>query len=152
MAAALPLRVAGFREGLRAGGYRETDNIELLSRAADGDPTRIARLAMELAGRKVDVMVPVSPAAVHAALAASALLELGTVEERIVELSQCLDVLLPGAAETEDAAAEDRGVLPRRVEFVQRRDPQRGVGDAAAAAFEHVGRHVAAVDVEALRP
>jgi hypothetical protein len=76
MAAALPLRVAGFREGLRAGGYRETDNIELLSRAADGDPTRIARLAMELAGRKVDVMVPVSPAAVHAALAASALLEL----------------------------------------------------------------------------
>jgi putative tryptophan/tyrosine transport system substrate-binding protein len=72
MAAALPSRVAGFRDGLRAAGYRETDNIELLSRAADGDPTRITRLAMELAERKVDVMVPVSPAAVHAALAASA--------------------------------------------------------------------------------
>src|SRR5262249_44995332 len=55
MAAALPSRVAGLREGLRAAGYRETDNIELLSRAADGDPTRIARLAMELAERKVDV-------------------------------------------------------------------------------------------------
>src|SRR5262249_37390244 len=55
MAAALPSRVAGFRDGLRAAGYRETDNIELLSRAADGDPTRITRLAMELAERKVDV-------------------------------------------------------------------------------------------------
>jgi putative ABC transport system substrate-binding protein len=65
-------RVAGFREGLQAAGYREPDNIELIPRAAEGDPKRIAPLAMELAERKVDVMVPVSPAAIHAALAASA--------------------------------------------------------------------------------
>ena len=71
-AATLLLRVAGLREGLRAAGYREPDNVELLSRAAEGDPKRIAPLAMELAEHKVDVMVPVSPAAVHAALAASA--------------------------------------------------------------------------------
>src|SRR5262245_1290969 len=68
-AATLLLRVAGLREGLRAAGYREPDNVELLSRAAEGDPKRIAPLAMELAEHKVDVMVPVSPAAVHAALA-----------------------------------------------------------------------------------
>jgi ABC-type uncharacterized transport system substrate-binding protein len=72
MAAALPSRLVGLREGLRAAGYPEPDNIELLSRAADGDPKRIAPLAMELAERKVDVMVAISPAAVHAALAASA--------------------------------------------------------------------------------
>jgi ABC-type uncharacterized transport system substrate-binding protein len=72
MAAALPSRLAGLREGLRAAGYPEQNNIELLSRAADGDPTRIAPLAMELAERKVDVMLAISPAAVHAALAASA--------------------------------------------------------------------------------
>jgi putative tryptophan/tyrosine transport system substrate-binding protein len=71
-AAALPSRVAGLREGLRAAGYRELDNIELLPRAAEGDPKRIAPLAMELVERKVDVMVCVSPAAVHAALAVSA--------------------------------------------------------------------------------
>jgi putative tryptophan/tyrosine transport system substrate-binding protein len=46
-AAALPSRVAGLREGLRAAGYRELDNIELLPRAAEGDPKRIAPLAME---------------------------------------------------------------------------------------------------------
>jgi putative ABC transport system substrate-binding protein len=65
----LPSRIAGLREGLQAAGYREPDNIE---RAAQGDPKRIAPLAMELAERKVDVMVPVSPAAIDAALAASA--------------------------------------------------------------------------------
>jgi putative ABC transport system substrate-binding protein len=69
--ATLPSRVAGLREGLQAVGYREPDNVELLPRAAEGDPMRIAPLAMELVERKVDVMVPVSPAAVHAALAAS---------------------------------------------------------------------------------
>jgi putative tryptophan/tyrosine transport system substrate-binding protein len=72
LAAALPSRVAELREGLQAAGYREPDNIELSPRAADGDPTRVGPLAMELAERRVDVMVPVSPAAVRAALAASA--------------------------------------------------------------------------------
>jgi putative ABC transport system substrate-binding protein len=72
MTASLPARISGLREGLQAAGYRELDSIELLPRAADGDPQRIAPLAMELAERKVDVMLPASPAAVHAALAASA--------------------------------------------------------------------------------
>jgi putative ABC transport system substrate-binding protein len=70
--ATLPSRISGLREGLQAAGYREPDSIEFLPRAADGDPARIASLAMELAERKVDVMLPVSPAAVRAALAASA--------------------------------------------------------------------------------
>jgi putative ABC transport system substrate-binding protein len=68
----LPSRIAGLREGLQAAGYREPDNIELVAQAAQGDPMRIAPLAMELAEHKVDVMVPVSPAAIDAALAASA--------------------------------------------------------------------------------
>jgi putative ABC transport system substrate-binding protein len=69
-AAALPSRLVGLREGLRAAGYREP--VDLLSRAADGYPERIAPLAQELAELKVDVMLPASPAAVRAALAASA--------------------------------------------------------------------------------
>jgi ABC-type uncharacterized transport system substrate-binding protein len=71
-AATLPSRLAGLREGLQAAGYREPDNIELIALAANGDPNRVASLATELAERKVDVMVPVSPAAIDAALAASA--------------------------------------------------------------------------------
>jgi putative ABC transport system substrate-binding protein len=70
-AATLPSRLAGLREGLQAAGYREPNNIELVALAADGDPKRIASLATELAERKVDVIVPVSPAAIDAALAAS---------------------------------------------------------------------------------
>ncbi|HEV2550299.1 MAG TPA: ABC transporter substrate-binding protein [Stellaceae bacterium] len=69
--ATLPSRLAGLREGLRQAGYREPDNVELVARAANGDPKRILPLAMELAERKVDVMVPISPAAIDAALAAS---------------------------------------------------------------------------------
>jgi len=69
--ATLPSRLAGLREGLQAAGYQEPNNIELVARAANGDPKRIASLATELAERKVDVMVPVSPAAIDAALAAS---------------------------------------------------------------------------------
>jgi putative ABC transport system substrate-binding protein len=71
MAATLPSRLAGLREALQSAGYREPDNLELVARAAEGDPKRIVPLAMELAERKVDVMIPVSPAAVHAALAAT---------------------------------------------------------------------------------
>jgi ABC-type uncharacterized transport system substrate-binding protein len=70
-AASLPSRVAGLRDGLQTAGYREPDSVELLPRAAEGDPTRIPPLAAELAGRKVDVIVAVSPPAVQAALAAS---------------------------------------------------------------------------------
>jgi putative ABC transport system substrate-binding protein len=91
MTASLPARIAGLREGLQAAGYRELDSIELLPRAADGDPQRIAPLAMELAERKVDVMLPASPAAVHAALAASATIP-------IVALDLESDISLLGGA------------------------------------------------------
>ena len=71
-AATMASPLAGLREGLQAAGFREPDNLEIVARAADGDPKRIASLAMELVERKVDVLVPVSPAAIDAAVAASA--------------------------------------------------------------------------------
>src|SRR5262245_59096299 len=69
-AAVLPSRIAGL-DGLQAAGYREPDNVEFLPQATEGDPARIAPLAAELAERKVDVIVAVSPVAVQAVLAAS---------------------------------------------------------------------------------
>src|SRR5262249_9051614 len=72
LASTLTSRITAFREGLQAGGYREPANLELIPRAANSDPTRIPPPALWLAGRKVDVTLPFSPAAIHAALAASA--------------------------------------------------------------------------------
>jgi putative tryptophan/tyrosine transport system substrate-binding protein len=72
LAAALSLRMTAFRDGLLGAGYREPDNIELIPRAANSDPARIAALAAELAERKIDVILAVSRAAVRASQAASA--------------------------------------------------------------------------------
>jgi putative ABC transport system substrate-binding protein len=70
-ASTLASRIAAFREGLQAAGYREPDNVELILRSTGGDPARIAPLALELAERKVDVIIAISPAAVRAAQSAS---------------------------------------------------------------------------------
>lgn len=71
LASSLPSRIAAFRDGLQAAGHREPDNVELVIRSTEGDPTRVAPSAKELAERKVDVIVAVSPAAVHAAQSVS---------------------------------------------------------------------------------
>ena len=64
--AVAPDRIAAWREGLRIVGYHEPDQIELIVRVTGGDPSRIAPMASELVERKVDVLVPISPAAVQA--------------------------------------------------------------------------------------
>ena len=58
-------RVAAFREGLHNGGIALGD-VEVIVLAAEGDPDRLARLALELVERKVDVLVPISELSVKA--------------------------------------------------------------------------------------
>jgi putative tryptophan/tyrosine transport system substrate-binding protein len=70
IASALPTRLAGLRAGLQASDYR--DEIELIPRSADGDPSRLGPLAAELVERKAEIIVTVSPAAVRAAQSATA--------------------------------------------------------------------------------
>src|SRR3954471_2385754 len=65
-----PSRIETVLAGLRTAGYRD-EQIELVSRSADNDSTRLARLAAELIAEKVDVVVAVSTAAVRAVQAAS---------------------------------------------------------------------------------
>jgi putative tryptophan/tyrosine transport system substrate-binding protein len=65
-------RIAALREGLRAAGYAGAGQAEIAVRASEGDPTRLAPLAADLAQAKVDVIVAVSPSAVHAAKSATA--------------------------------------------------------------------------------
>ena len=59
-------RIATFREGLRATGYREPDQVELITRVTGGDPGRVGPMARELVERNVAVLVALSPAAVQA--------------------------------------------------------------------------------------
>jgi putative tryptophan/tyrosine transport system substrate-binding protein len=64
-------RIAALRGGLHSIGYADADRVEFLTRASEGDPTKLAPLAADLVERKVDVIVPVSPLAVRAAQSAT---------------------------------------------------------------------------------
>lgn len=68
---AAPARIDAFLEGLRTAGYAVPEQVELLTRIADGDPQRISPLVAELVDRPVDVIVAVSTAAAKAAQAAT---------------------------------------------------------------------------------
>ncbi|MGH6739971.1 MAG: ABC transporter substrate binding protein, partial [Bradyrhizobium sp.] len=71
VAAVANTRIAALLEGLHAVGYADADRVEFLTRASEGDPTKLAPLAADLVERKVDVIVPASPLAVRAAQSAT---------------------------------------------------------------------------------
>jgi putative tryptophan/tyrosine transport system substrate-binding protein len=58
-------RIDSFRRGLRELGYAQDQNIELVWRFANGDPTRLPALAAELIAVPVDVLVVNSDPAVQ---------------------------------------------------------------------------------------
>jgi len=59
------VRIEAFSEGLRAAGFRVPEQVEIISRFADGDPARLAPLARELIELKVGVIAAVSTAAAN---------------------------------------------------------------------------------------
>src|SRR5262249_29244157 len=69
--AAAPPRIAAFLAGLRAGGFREKDQVEIIPRLTDGDPSKLEPMVADLVERKVDLIFAVSPAAVRAARSAT---------------------------------------------------------------------------------
>jgi putative ABC transport system substrate-binding protein len=68
-AAAVPTRIEALFGGLRAAGYPE-QQVEVIWRAAEGDPARLAPMAAELVGQRVAVVVAVTMGAVRAVQAA----------------------------------------------------------------------------------
>jgi hypothetical protein len=44
LASSLPSRIAAFRDGLQAAGYRVPDNVELVIRSTEGDPIRVCAI------------------------------------------------------------------------------------------------------------
>ena len=65
-------RIDAFLGGLRMAGYRVPEEMEFISRFADGDPTRLAPMANELIDQNVDVIAAVSTGAALAVRAATA--------------------------------------------------------------------------------
>jgi putative ABC transport system substrate-binding protein len=64
--AGAPPRIAALLSGLRAGGFREPEDVKIVARITEGDPTKLAPMAADLVAQNVDLLVPVSPAAVRA--------------------------------------------------------------------------------------
>src|SRR5438128_1360006 len=52
-------RIGAFLEGLRASGYSMPDQVELISRVADGDLTQLSPMAHELIDGNVDVLAAI---------------------------------------------------------------------------------------------
>jgi putative tryptophan/tyrosine transport system substrate-binding protein len=70
--AASHARIDAILAGLREVGYRESRQVELVSRIADGDSAKLSTLAAELIHQEVDVIIAVSTAAIRMAQAATA--------------------------------------------------------------------------------
>ena len=71
-AASAKSRIEAILDGLRTAGYRELDQIEVASRSAEGDPSRLPILARELIGLDPQIVVAVSTAAARSLQAAGA--------------------------------------------------------------------------------
>jgi ABC-type uncharacterized transport system substrate-binding protein len=76
--------------------------VEVLVRASEGDPTRLAALAADLAERQVDAIIAISPSAVRAAKSATAFipiiaddLESDPVGSNLSPASRVLAAILP---------------------------------------------------------
>jgi putative tryptophan/tyrosine transport system substrate-binding protein len=65
-------RIAVVLEGLRTVGYRHPEQVALVARITDGEPTRLSPMAAELIEQKVDVVVAVSPAGIRSIRAITA--------------------------------------------------------------------------------
>ena len=70
--AASTARIEAILAGLREVSYRESRQVELVSRIADGNSTKLSTLAEELVRQEVDLIIAVSTAAIRMAQAATA--------------------------------------------------------------------------------
>ena len=91
-------RVAAVVEGLRAGGYREPQDVKVITRSAEGDVRLLPSMAADLIARKVDLIVAVSPEAVRAAQSATATIPIivGDLESDPVAVGFVHSIAKPG--------------------------------------------------------
>jgi putative ABC transport system substrate-binding protein len=69
--AAMALRVEAILSGLRVSGYAAPARVEIVARAAEGDPEQIAPLVAEVIARNVSVVIASGPLILNAARSAT---------------------------------------------------------------------------------
>ena len=69
--AAMALRIEAVLSGLRVSGYAAPAQVEIVGRAAEGDPAQIAPLVAEVIARNVSVIMASGPLALNAARSAT---------------------------------------------------------------------------------
>src|SRR3974377_2357781 len=69
--AAMAPRGEAILSGLRASGYAAAPRVEIVARAAEGDPARIAPLVAEVITKNVSVIMASGPAVLNAARSAT---------------------------------------------------------------------------------
>jgi putative ABC transport system substrate-binding protein len=67
----MAFRLEAVLSGLRASGYAAPAQVEIVGRAAEGDPTRIAPLVAEVIAKNVSVIMASGPAVLNAARSAT---------------------------------------------------------------------------------
>jgi putative ABC transport system substrate-binding protein len=68
---AVGARIAAVREGLDGSDNKRSAGVEIVTRLADGDLSRLPGLAADLVGNRIDVMVAAGPPAIEAASGAT---------------------------------------------------------------------------------
>jgi putative ABC transport system substrate-binding protein len=69
--AAMALRIEAILSGLRVSGYPAPAQVEIVGRAAEGDPARIAPLVAEVIGKNVSVIMASGPLILNATRSAT---------------------------------------------------------------------------------
>jgi putative ABC transport system substrate-binding protein len=69
--AAMALRIEAILSGLRVSGYAAPAQVEIVARAAEGDPEKIAPLVAEVMAKNVRVIMASGPPVLHAARSAT---------------------------------------------------------------------------------
>jgi putative ABC transport system substrate-binding protein len=92
-------RLHAFSEGLRTAGFRVPEQVEIISRFADGDPARLAPLARDLIERNVAVIAAVGAGAANVVRAATSSVPIVTMDLEIdpVATGMIASLAHPGA-------------------------------------------------------
>src|SRR5262245_38098264 len=118
------LSLAAFRDGLKALGYIEGQNITIEYRWAEGDVARLSELARDLVDRNVDIILAGGSAGVQAAKNATPLIPIvGAGIGDLVELGLVTNLSRPGGNLTGFVAGAPQ-TAPKRVQILSEILPQ----------------------------
>jgi putative ABC transport system substrate-binding protein len=110
------LSLAAFRDGLKALGYVEGQNITIEYRWAEGDVARLPELARDLVDRNVDIILAGGSIGVQAAKGATSLIPIvGAGMGDVVELGLVTNLARPGGNFTGFVASAPQ-LAPKRAQ------------------------------------